>query len=85
MEKSLKLETVYNQYYLKGGLLCKNIGNGRRYRRRTPGGTFLYLAAYGMIVEDEEKNEWRKSFFAEHKAEFIQDSDFLLVILIQVY
>jgi len=65
-----------------GGLLCKNIGNGRRYRRRTPGGTFLYLAAYGMIVEDEEKNEWRKSFFAEHKAEFIQDSNFLLVVLI---
>ena len=82
MKKILKLETVYNLYYFKGGLLCKNIGNGRRYRRRTPGGTFLYLAAYGMIVEDEEKNEWRKSFFAEHKAEFIQDSDFLLVVLI---
>ena len=66
-------------------MLCKNGENGRRYRRRTPGGTFLYLAAYGMIVEDEEKNEWRKSFFAQHKAEFMQDSDFLSVLLILEY
>ena len=39
-------------------------------RRRTPGGSFINICAFGLRVHDVEDNNWRITKFSQERADF---------------